>query len=214
MIPRAAQVIPLPRVFVLFLSCWLLAGLLRAAAPDTLSGFVFRTTQTGGFLNLGSSIEDTFVLGADGRWTHLRATHRSGASFTPYRTSVIDATMGNGPYTYVKTGENTATLTLVDQLAPGLSSPLYRYGLGFATTIPSTPPVPATAVYSGGFSRTREIFILSGGFTLTPLASLDSAPVANVAMRGHASADRPLVVGFVVPAGRVQDMLIRAVALR
>ena len=160
-----------------------------AVAPDSVAGKVFR--EYGAFPRVGEYWERTIILRPDGRYIYLKYGSQGVPTLpAPYPILIQDPPK-DGTYTYVRTGESTATLELVDD-----SGNKQSYALPFSSL-------------SGGMYWN---FVPNySDFYFTDLAAMQSAPVTNVSMRGQVSPGHPLIVGLVIPGTQEREVLIRAV---
>jgi len=102
---------------------------------------------------------------------------------------------------------STATLTFIDP------SGETTYALLFES--PTSGSIEAGLhVPSGGTSADARGLGFSGttaSFSISEQTALEAGPVLNISLRGTVAPNRPLIAGFVVPAGDPRDVLIRAV---
>jgi hypothetical protein len=176
-----------------------------ALAPDSISGTVFR--DRGGIAALRVVWEHTIVFGDDGRYTFVKAASASTLDGN-WR---IEAPPENGNYSYVKTGEYTGVVTFSG------SSVNRVYWRPVEEPLPSEGPIRFTLDFAipsslGGEWGGEFVHSLGarGTFSITRVSSLRREPLPNISMRGAVSADRPLIVGFVLN-GDARDVLIRVI---
>lgn len=98
-------------------------------------------------------------------------------------------------YTWTKTGANTATLTLSD---PTLASEL-------AVTFTS----PGKGTYRQTMVRTGDVVL--GNFQLASVPNDPTPPLVNSSMRAPLASGQTAAQGFVVSAGPLRRVLVRAV---
>jgi hypothetical protein len=170
-----------------------------AAAPQSVAGTVFRSYYL--FSGISNAGESTIVLGTDGRYTFLKTAR--GVIETPHADATVpDAHWAalldppeDGRYEYTKTGELTATLTLIPDRGSG----------------EATQPLYFTSATTGSSSPAGLAGLGGSAFYLTELAARNAAPLANIALRGTVTPGRPLIMGFVIPSGTEREVLIRVV---
>lgn len=181
-------------------------GALHAAlAPVSISGTVYR--DRGGIAGLRYGWEHTIVFGDDGRYTFVKAA----SSSTLDGNWRVDAPPEDGTYSYSKTGEFTGVVAFS-------ASSVNRVYWGLVQeTLPGEAPTTLTLDFAVASSLGGELggeFVHAlggrGTFSITKMSSLRRDPLPNVSMRGVVSADRPLIVGFVLN-GDARDVLIRVI---
>ncbi len=182
------------------------AGALHAAlAPDSISGTVFR--DRGGIASLRFVWEHTIIFGGDGRYSFVKAASANTLDGN-WR---IAAPPENGSYSYARTGDYTGVVIFsaisVNQVywrageEPLASEGPSRLTLNFAASPSPSGDLGGDFVHSIG---------ARGTFSIARLSSPRLEPLLNISMRGLVSADRPLIVGFVLN-GDARDVLIRVV---
>jgi hypothetical protein len=98
-------------------------------------------------------------------------------------------------YTWIKTGANTATLTLSN---PTMASEL-------AVTFTS----PGKGTYRETMMRTGDVVL--GNFQLAPVPNDPTPPLLNTSVRATLAGGQTAVQGFVVSAGPPRRVLVRAI---
>ena len=159
-------------VFISLLS----ASVCAAAAPDSLSGKVYRTTNF--FASTRTTREITVVFRPDGRFIYLKDGTGSSLNNSHPRQIFLNAPKPDGTYVYRRTGPDAGTVDLAYD--DGTTGTL---GLDFSTD--STDQNPQATSFT------------------SELAALESAPARNISMRGNVVAGRPLIAGFVLPGAPV-----------
>lgn len=151
-----------------------------AFAPDSLSGKVYRDS----FAHVGtrSSGEKTILFTSSTRFVYLKASSGSALNLAyPYQ--VRPELKSDGSYTYIRSGENTAAVTL-------------NFDGGGTETI----ALEFTKAEGGGSEANPSA---STSFSLYPLPSPEIVPMTNVSMRGRVEPGRPLITGFVIPGAAI-----------
>lgn len=189
-----------------FVALGVSTGALHAAlVPDSISGTVFR--DRGGIAALRVLWEHTIVFGDDGRYTFVK----SASASTLDGNWRMDVPPENGNYSYTKTGDYAGVVTFsassVDRVywRPG-EEPLPSEGLS-KLTLDFSVSSSLGGEWGGEFVHSLGG---RGTFSITRMSSLRREPLPNVSMRGVVSAERPLIVGFVIN-GDARDVLIRVV---
>lgn len=159
---------------------WLSALLLAtstfgATAPDSVAGKVFRDTQY--LVSVRTDSESTIVFGGDGRFTYLKAGSGSPLILGNPGKIFVGLAPSDGSYSYTRTDDTTATLTL-------------NSDDGTARTL--------VLQFTSADGGTDAGYPYSS-FSLSDPWAGTTASASNVSMRGHVDADHPLIVGFVVP---------------
>jgi hypothetical protein len=168
-------------------------------APEAIAGAVFR--ESGGIPGLRMLWERTVIFGPDGRYTYVK---NASASTIDGNWS-IQAPPPDGTFVYAKTGELTGTITFSD---PAVAQ-LYAASSDASVTLTlqfSGDAAPEGILARGEYFRGGRL----GVFSLTRVATIQRQALANVSMRGVASNDRPLIVGFVIQ-GDFKDVVVRVV---
>lgn len=165
--------------FVLFWS-----PLLAALAPDSLAGKVYRDSFFSTALRMYG--ESTIIFSSEGRYVYLKAAEASTVTQRAGSGAELIQPPGDGRFTYLRTGENTAKVELHDDDGSQITMTwtFTSASTGISDRIPSTNDTI---------------------FHLSDLATVQTAPTANVSMRGRVSPGQPLIVGFVVPGTRLPD---------
>ena len=177
---------------VALLSTWLHAG----PAPDSIGGKVFHEVGATGVNQWDRSI----VLAANGQFNFLISLNGTRVDPTQFRSFTVPIEE-NGTYTYVRSGDTTATLTLVKS-SGGILSTLK---LDF-----SRPAEYLSAGFPGG-SIDDGIIAHVGTFWLTDIEPPQPAPMLNSSVLGSVAPGKPLIAGFLIPGAQIRDVLIRVV---
>jgi hypothetical protein len=181
---RSRGCLGLLRRFVLSFAAFLaLTAAAFAQSPDSLANTILRYSHRG----LGISpptIERVLVLHANGTYDRLFSTELNPVSSPLVPILRIPA---SGTYSYVKTAATTGSLTAQEFF--GVDGEMI---LDFQSA-------------TNGFI----VAPLGGSFSMSSLPL--SGALINTSERTWVSSDKPAIIGFVVGAGRVALVLIRAV---
>lgn len=185
--------------------CVATCALNAASAPDSVSGMVLR--DSGGIASLRIAWEHTIVFTDDGRYTFVK----SSAASTLNGNWAISSPPEDGSYRYTKTSPSTGEVTFSDRNVNR------AYWGPVTETLPSEAPSRLTLDFAATSKLGGDLggeFVHSiggrGTFSLTRISLLNREPLPNISLRGIASSDRPLIVGFVL-RGDARDVLIRVV---
>lgn len=161
-----------------------------AQAPETLGEVVFRETYS----TANGARNASVVLEANGRYRSVLITYSNRTDSVGPRVRI--AAPETGRFKYARTGPTTAT---VDFFPDGENS---RLGELRGRTLVFAGPQhgQGEATFPGGSAV--------GEFRVAPL---NPAGLANSSVRGAASRNRPLMLGFVVTGDHVREVLLRGV---
>ena len=165
-------------------------------APDSIGGKTFH--EIGGS---GVNVWDwSVVLATNGQFNFLTSVNGTSVDPTQFRSFTVPIEE-NGTYTYARSGDTMATLTLVKSSG----SILWTLKLDF-----SRPGGYLSAGVPGG-NVDDGIFAHVGSFWLTDIEPPQPVPMLNTSLRGSVSPGKPLIAGFVIPGAQIRDVLIRVV---
>jgi hypothetical protein len=168
----------------LFIFALICPPLFAALAPDSIAGKVYRDSFFSTALRTYG--ESTMIFSPDGRFVYLKAAEASTVTQRSGSGAELIQPPGDGRFTYIRTGENTARVELNydDGSLVTMTWTFTSASTGNADRIPGANETP---------------------FLLSDLTTVQTAPTANVSMRGRVSPGQPLIVGFVVPGTRFPD---------
>lgn len=172
---------------------------LVAAAPTSIADRVYHAK--GGIVRSRAVWESIIIFGPEGRYSYLKSAFGSAVSNPSVN---LLAPPADGTYSYVRTSDTTARLTLADPTGTLVGGPTN------ARTTSLTIDLSFEDLLHGGWNSNGG----GGRFYLTDTTTASRQPLVNVALRANVAPNRAAIVGFVVPstsASRRTDLLIRVV---
>jgi hypothetical protein len=179
----------------LFLAC----GAAYAQAPDSLAGKVYRSYFL--FSGVTNAGEGTIILREDGRYVSLKSalgtkeTSGPAGALPEAHWGAIQPPGADGQFEYQKTSATTGVLTFIPDSAVRSEPTLLRF----------------ISPRSGSTSPNGLNGLGGQAFYLSDLSAAESAPMANVSLRGRVTEGRPIIMGFVVPGTGERELLIRVI---
>lgn len=140
------------------------SGLFAATAPDSIAGKVYRDS----FFSTAQRMygEATILFGSDSRFVYLKEADASTDTQRAGSGAELRRPPGDGQFTYARTGESAGTIALN-----------FDHGTNFTMNLSFT---------TASTGQTDRFPSASGRpFSLSDLSTVQSAPTANVSLRGR-----------------------------